>query len=144
MALEQRQQTISEGLDEPTQPFRWDEYDLEGQAFYVMQARKEGALEDYRTTVKDIYQYELNGNNWVRIQYDQVDAVCFHREHANVENLEALSQGDGIVMTRTVDGRKLRGNESLQHMIAQINSDRGVIYQSPGFNMPDSIEVPAS
>jgi hypothetical protein len=144
MAFQERKQTFSEGIELATQPFRWKEYDLEGQAIYVRQASEKGALTTRQGAVFKLLEYELGGQEWVRLQYSTADAVFFDRHHANVENLSTLREGDPITMIMTSDPFELRGNSTPQYMIAQISSDKGVVYQSPGFTMQESIEIPKS
>ena len=56
--------------------------------------------------------------------------------------MHALKEGDEITILRENEERILRGSASTHFVVAQITSGNGVVYQSPGFSMPDSIEVP--
>ncbi len=144
MAFEQRPRTVSEGFEEASEYLLHTEHDLEAQALFVRQAKKEHCLFANKEVFTDFGEYDLNGLEWVWLKYGTSGVARFFKGHAFEENLYALQRGDEIEILRDVDEKFLPGNAGLQYMVAQISSSRGIIYQSPGFTMPDSIEGPIS
>ncbi len=140
---EGQKRTFTQDIIEATRPFLRQEHDIEEQAILIAQARERDTLLRIKGSVFDIYEYELNGTEWVRLQYDSsVIAACLYRNHINEENFAALRIGDELQILRENQGRIIRGLTTPQYMIAQITSRNGLVYQSPGFTMPGSIEVP--
>jgi len=144
MAFEQRQQTISEVFEETSEYPLLTEHDLEAQALFVRQAKEQRCLFPKKEVFTEFDEYDLNGLSWVWIKYGTSGVAHFFKGHAAEENLYALQKGDEIEILRDIDEKFLPGNAGLQYIVAQISSPKGIIYQSPGFTMPGSIEVPTS
>lgn len=133
---------MDDGLGVETQQVMQSEHDLEEQAIVIRQAKKFHGLFSNKSVFTGFYEYEVNGMPWVWLQYGEYGLANFYKGHANEENLHALKAGDEITILRENEERILRGSASTQFVVAQITSGNGVVYQSPGFSMPDSIEVP--
>lgn len=135
---------MNDGFAEASKRFLRFEHDLEAQAIFTRQAKESDGLLAYKGVFIDYYEYEINGVDWVWLKYGDVKFAHFYKGHTNMENLTALRKGDELVIIRENELRVLPGNESSQYVVAQISSAQGIVYQSPGFNMPGFIEVPKS
>lgn len=133
---------MDDGLGVETQQVMQSEHDLEEQAIYTKQAKEHRGLFLYETTFKEFQEYDIDGTSWIWLRYGEYGLAHFYIGHANEENLNALKAGDEITILRENEERTLRGSASTQFVVAQITSGNGVVYQSPGFSMPDPIEVP--
>ncbi len=144
MAFEQGQKPVmDDGLDEATQELLEHDHDIEEQAIYTKQAKEHRGLFLYETYFKEYQEFDIDGIPWVWLRYGEYGLAHFYKCHASEENLGALQEGDAITILRENEERILRGSVSSKFVVAQISSGRGIVYQSPGFTMPDSVAVPS-
>lgn len=142
MTFEQKKQTVSEGFEEASEHFLYREHDLEAQSIYVVQAKEGRSLFPKKEVFTGFGEYDLNGLTWVWLKYGTFGVAHFFKEHADEENLYALQKGEEIEILMDIEEKWIPGSAGRQCIVAQISSGRGIIYQSPGFTMPGSVETP--